>query len=482
MSSTHPDVLAEVADVAGTPIRKSRRSFTNELKTKALERFYELESDVRCPCPLKQVTIELFGADNYKKRKSYVSKWLKKADQFSVVRKDLRKAFAEGGRGAAFPDEEDELYVRVLCRRMIHGYPVNHFWLQLEFRKILEDSRPPGYQRCKYSWGWAVTFCRRYRLSTQAKTNGKAHDLADRVEAIRNFHRWWLVTVQHSDPQTCPKYGRFDSLHILHIDQVPLPFAALRTRTLNPINSKSCRIATPTAGGLQKRQATVQLWICADENCQYVRPTIIFRGTTGPRSRLPTADERVLYESLPHIRVTFQKKAWADEDFCIKDILNVAADMEEADVHGEVCIGMDNHSAQRTPEILSLYEELGLLPLFTPANCTDCTSPVDHHVGRFIQTHMRLSYLAEIEKNPHIWFAAESDDISIEDEGSASAKARRMLMAQWFQDAWLDLTLNNKHIIKKAFVDTGFLLAKDGSEDHLLKLQGWSSSEPYRFR
>ena len=115
---------------------------------------------------------------------------------------------------------------------------------------------------------------------------------------------------------------------------------------------------------------------------------------------------------------------------------------------------MDNHSAQRTPEMLDLYKQLGLYPLFTPANCTDCTSPVDHHVGVWIQNHMKASYLREVENNPGVWMAG-GGDVEIEDERTAGAMQRRMLMAKWLQDAWLDLINNNHNIIRNAFVETG---------------------------
>ena len=150
-----------------------------------------------------------------------------------------------------------------------------------------------------------------------------------------------------------------------------------------------------------------------------------------------------MYETLMHIRVAFQAKAWADEKFCYFDALNVAADIRDAGITEEVCIGMDNHGAQRTPQMIELYEQLGLMPLFTPANCTDCTSPVDHHVGNWIQRHMRASYIKEVEKNPHIWMASDAD-VDIEDSKSNSAMQRRILMAKWLQDAWLDLIMNNR--------------------------------------
>jgi hypothetical protein len=83
-----------------------------------------------------------------------------------------------------FPDCEDELYVRFLFRRLALGYPCNHFWLISEFKKILVEASPPEYKGKKYSKGWVVRFCVRYRITTQAKNNIKEVDQVDRAKAI----------------------------------------------------------------------------------------------------------------------------------------------------------------------------------------------------------------------------------------------------------------------------------------------------------
>ena len=49
------------------------------------------------------------------------------------------------GLGGWFPAQQDELYLRVYTRRVEYGYPVNHFWLQTEFRSILEETKPDGF-------------------------------------------------------------------------------------------------------------------------------------------------------------------------------------------------------------------------------------------------------------------------------------------------------------------------------------------------
>ena len=178
------------------------------------------------------------------------------------------------------------------------------------------------------------------------------------------------------------------------------------------------------------------------------------------------------YSLSEKLDVYFQANAWADGTFCEREILEVAGDLRAAGIIDEVMIGMDNHSAQRTDAMLALYDELQLLPVFTAANCTDCISPVDHHVGRFIQNHMGRAYQAAVERDPQIW-RAEAADQEIEDANCTSAMARRMLMAQWLSEAWEDLTTNHRDLIGKSFVHTGFLLAQDGSEDHRMSIQGW---------
>ena len=120
-------------------------------------------------------------------------------------------------------------------------------------------------------------------------------------------------------------------------------------------------------------------------------------------------------------------------------------------------------------------------PVFTSANCTDCISPVDQHIGRFIQQHMGRSYRASVESEQSIWIAG-SATVEIEDPTCGAAMSRRMLMAQWLSTAWTDLITNYPHMIASAFVKTGFKVAEDGSEDSLIEIQGWAGPDAYKYR
>ena len=173
------------------PCKKVRASYTYDQKIRALERLQDLEEDPSCPWPWKQVCLELGLPPS---KWSYVSKWRKRADHI--------RACVAAGHGtcsryrdvpARYPAEEDELYIRFLNRRIVHGYPANHWWLQREMHRILAESAPVGWHldHCKASW--SAAFCHRYRITLQCGYNSKAQDITDRQTCIKKFHQYLAI-------------------------------------------------------------------------------------------------------------------------------------------------------------------------------------------------------------------------------------------------------------------------------------------------
>jgi hypothetical protein len=240
-------------------------------------------------------------------------------------------------------------------------------------------------------------------------------------------------------PRRCPKYGRFPPHLMFHMDQIPLEFVMSGKKTLNPIGCKCKRVAEPGGGAYSKRQASIQLTIRA-EGEQIVRPEIVFRG----EGVQLTKKELDYFSSLGNIRVRFQRKAWCDE----KIVLEYLEDFREQTLHLGGFMG-----------------NLDILPVWTPPDCTDCVSPIDHNVGQHIKVRMGMLY-------------DELHDIDQEDweSGALSVSSRRMLLAGWLSKVWGELIDSDKNItlIRKSFVDTGFLVAMDGSENHLIDLDGWT--------
>ena len=56
-------------------------------------------------------------------------------------------------------------------------------------------------------------------------------------------------------------------------------------------------------------------------------------------------------------------------------------------------------------------------------------------------------------------------------EGGLADTVKRMLVAKWASEAWRDICENHHKLIRSAFVKTGFLIAKDGSENHKIELK-----------
>ena len=155
---------------------------------------------------------------------------------------------------------------------------------------------------------------------------------------------------------------------------------------------------------------------------------------------------------------------------------------------------MDNHGSQKTTVFRELMALLSIIPAYTPADCTvsfvhiptyecstptycdancfvqDVVAPVDHHVGAHMKSIVAKFFAAEMEVNQDQW---ESKNLP--------AGCRRMLMAQWVVLAWSYASKNPK-LMRQAFVSTGFLLAKDGSEDSLIKMAGLPDDFKYRYQ
>ena len=176
-------------------------------------------------------------------------------------------------------------------------------------------------------------------------------------------------------------------------------------------------------------------------------------------------EERALYAALPNVIVRFNQKAWADESI----IIDYLVDFREQTAHlGEVLLGMDNHGSQVTFLSRCIMEYLAIVPAFTPANCTDCVSPVDHHVGQTLKLKVSARFEDGYEADFNRWNQTSA-------EGGLTNSERRMLVAKWTAESWEEICTSHKSLLRSAFVDTGFLVAKDGSENHLITL--WKGGE-----
>lgn len=373
-----------------------------------------------------------------------------------------------------YPDAELKLYSRFLWRRKYLRLSTSRAWLKRNMSAILLSDYGLTEESFSASQGWCGRFCLRWGITQQCRTNKHKTSVVERLPKIRKFHQWLIYGLQQSAPQRCPKYGRFPPERMFHMDQVPLPFSSNSKRTLNMV-SETCEIKEPGGSGSTKRMCTLQVCICAKADQQAMKLEIIFRGI-GDRLK---SCERQLYDSLePIITVRFQKKAWADEDYMLEWFERFR---EQTLDLGEVLLGMDGHGSQKTPMCMAFMQAMGIIPAFTPADCTDCVSPVDSHVGQTLKLKIAKRYDAAYAANTAEWERPKK-------KGGLNDWKKRMLVAQWTAEAWQELCGQNQRLIRSAFVRTGFLIAKDGSENGLIELwpvrkargqdRRWSSTGP----
>ena len=124
---------------------------------------------------------------------------------------------------------------------------------------------------------------------------------------------------------------------------------------------------------------------------------------------------------------------------------------------------------------------MSIVPAITPPNCTDCVSPVDSHVGQTLKRKIAKRYDAAYSENTAEWERPAK-------QGGLTDMKRRMMVAQWAAEAWQEMCESHHKLIQSAFVRTGFLIAKDGSENGLIELwpkrkvpgqdRQWSSQGP----
>ena len=198
--------------------------------------------------------------------------------------------------------------------------------------------------------------------------------------------------------------------------------------------------------GSDKRFCTLQITICAEPSQQNVKLELIFNLGGERRSE----EERSCYDSLQNVVVRFQENAWADERVAMQYLET----FRESTLHqGEVLLGMDNHGAQSTALCREFMAHMGIVPAYTPANCTDCVSPVDKNVAETLKKLIRKKYSSE--------FALHRDEWNV----GLPESEKRQKVALWASEAWTEFCRDHQDCIKSAFVKTGFLLAKDGSEN-----------------
>ena len=138
------------------------------------------------------------------------------------------------------------------------GLSVNSVMLRLKAKELSSD---PEF---KASLGWYTNWKRHHAISMRAKTTLAQRLPADMEEKVVEFHRFVLRSRQRC---------RYESSHILNMDETPMQFELPATRTLEFSGNRTVPILSCSG---DKQSFTVVLAVRA--NGQKLPPKVIFKG------------------------------------------------------------------------------------------------------------------------------------------------------------------------------------------------------------
>ena len=191
------------------------------------------------------------------------------------------------------------------------------------------------------------------------------------------------------------KWGRWTPERRYNVDQVPCPFIIDQEITYEQQGSSIVWISQP-GNGLDKRQCTLQLTICADDP-QRVPPAVIFRGKGNiPKSEIDLYSQRV--------HVYWQEKGWMDSNVALQWTEKTFA--PAVDCSAENILFLDNLACQMTQEFHMKCKELASTLVYPlPPDETDRCQPVDQGEGNMIKKLMgeELDHHLEEGENLERW-------------------------------------------------------------------------------
>lgn len=381
--------------------------------------------------------------------KKTLRSWINQEKELVASSKGSRMVLKKGRRGE-WNEMEEELHRRFLILRA-EGIAIGRRWFCREGQQIFAEVYDgKEIKKCEFSDGWFKGFCYRWNISWRMRTKVAQEAPVEKEAFILRF----LQEIrQKSQPQ-----GRFPLSRIYNMDQTPLPFEFLDTRTYAPRGSKTVWIRKDNPSWT-KRQATLMLTACAD-GIYRCPPIVIFHGMDGRETQCRIR-ERAKYH--PGVRVIFNSTAYSNEQITLDWILTDICSMQSPydNLQPERLVVLDVFSAQKTAEVLKTMTDLHITPVYVPEGCTGYVQPMDTVLNKVLKDKIPDfldSYLAATPGpiNPH------GDKVG----------ARRIAITHAVGQAWEWLHAEKQHSIVKAFKQAGISLSSNGSEDHLLYIRG----------
>ena len=290
----------------------------------------------------------------------------------------------------------------------------------------------PSFPEFKASQGWLRRFLARHNLVLRARTSMAQTLPCDIEEKITQFRQSVRYVRENGD---------FSYQLIANMDETPVYFDLVPSKTVDMRGKKLIRVRTTKS---EKKHITAVLSCAATGDM--LPPMIIFKGKTtraihGVRSKGGAV-------------ITYQQKAWMDEDIMKPWITKVWIVYTKK---RPSLLILDSFSAHITERIKSMFGRFNTTVILIPGGCTSVLQPLDVSVNRPFKDQLKKCW----EK----YMLEQSDLLSDAEKIKPPTKQHSV---DWIDQANEKLHLNAT-IVKKSFLVTGLSNALGGHEDDQIR-------------
>ncbi len=392
----------------------TRRYYTNKTKHQSLQQIDELkktEDDPYGEFQTRNPAIPVSTAKAWESKRAQIT-----ADATSK-KHSIRNAHVSASRlakyKAKFPEQETLIFDRI-CELRADGVPITLEWVTSVMLEVVKEQKPHGWESFKASATWRLKFFRRFRLSLRTTSNKKSRTVAERLPLVQGFHIFVKALTQPPPGRRrkCGPYGRFPAKARYHVDQVPLEFGGVHSKTVDFKGATRVHVKGAKVD-MSRRQASLQL--CFNAAGPSVKPGICFRlqpkrmpdgsvDPTLPEDRTCMEQHEILTSTYPGVTLYYQPKAWFDTATCMAFASVFKRETRSRSNTAEKLIGADNLHGQAAPQFRQfMRSKCNTVSAYTPPDCTDLCAVTDSHIGRSIKWRMKKLYDEDYRKRPLLY-------------------------------------------------------------------------------
>ena len=469
------DIIAAAVKQAKQPKKVDGRK-KNGGCGKRMQRSYEFKKKVILDYErYKKQYPELAGlhstmvGDMYDIARGQVTDWARAKESILKYAKNIvnRKSSRQRKKQGRFHELEVKLHVEFKLKRS-KGQKVGPRWIKQFMRKEVRKLTSIQAKVFKGGYGWLRRFCKRWNIVMRRKSNVKRVPIAERIPKIKRWfaiYRMFLISFKGKRGYT-KKHSIFLPENHWSLDAVP---AGLYNPESTYEQKGATRVHICSNGSADShRFATLQVLVRNLNKPDLPRNgqpklCIYFRG----KGLRISVEERAAYD--PDVVVQFQPKAWYDSALCNKWVLDYAiaeipkSVLKAGQRHlilGDNLAGQTKKSNPTFAKLLDKHCSATFWNLL--AGCTDEIQVVDAGFGALVK---RLAEQVQTE-----WFDVD-ENWAEWTASTLSASRRRVLMTIWYGEAYRRACAS--YDFCSVFNRTGNNLTADGSDDKLIKLQGY---------